>query len=257
MGVLAALLLLLPGVAFILGLSRLHNPSKPPTPFDQHFSIGLVSALVAAVAFHALWIVLFNSTSPWTGLLVDASQALPALAGDVKPPAGDALRESMSAYPFRIAFYFLSVTLVAWRLGKRLNKSLRKRHPPTWFDLLQPADADFVWLTVDIKLDSECHLIAGAVQSFQVDRNGKLERVVVAGTMRRQLHCDAEKRKYPATTDGWTEIPGEFMVIQMDHVRTINVDYWYIEGEPDPDEVLATIGPPQPTGEPGATPESS
>ena len=63
LGVLAALLVLLPGIAFVLGLTRLHNPSKPPTPFDQHFSIGLILAIAAALAFHVVGIFTCNLAS--------------------------------------------------------------------------------------------------------------------------------------------------------------------------------------------------
>lgn len=166
-------------------------------------------------------------------LLIEPGLALPLLAGDIKSEAGAAAVESISAYSLRISLYFLGLTVVGSILGKLLNRVLRSKHNATWYALLHPGDADFIWLTADIKLDNECYLIAGIVQEFHVTQDGKLERVVLCESRRRPLHCEGEARGKPNTIQGWTPIPGEFMVLMMDHVRTINIDYYYIVEEPD------------------------
>lgn len=248
LGVLTALLVLLPGIAFAFGLTKLHAPGKPtPKPFDQYFSPLLILVLIAAIVLHGLWMVVWNLWSGWTGLLVDPGQVLPVLAGDVKAPAGDAVIHSLSAYPLRIGFYFLSITLFGFVAGKFSNRFFRDRHSATWYSLLHPKDADFIWLTADIKLDSECYLIAGIVDEFNVSPDGKLERVVLRAATRRPLHCDQAARERLGTVDGWTSIPGEFIVLQMEHARTINVDYFYIN-----EDAAASNADPTPVDDDGS-----
>lgn len=236
LAVISALLFLLPGIAFAFGLTKIHSRSKPSAaPFDQHFSPTVVLVVVAAAVAHGLVIAIWNSALGWSPQ-VDASQSLPLLAGDLKSPVGELAVRSVAEHPLRIGMYFLALTAAWGWLGKFLNQFIRDRNRATWYNLLRPGDdkADFVWLTVDLKLDDSCYLFAGIVREFDVATDGLLTRVVLSDAVRRPLHCDAKARIAPGTDDGWTEIPGEYLVLQMEHVRTLNVDYIFVEEEPPP-----------------------
>jgi hypothetical protein len=235
LAVLVALVVLLPGIAFVLGATRLHSPSGPSTPFDQHFSVGLITALLASIVFHtlALSVCLFFAKLGLT-TSTDPAQVLPLLAGDVQSPLAGQSIESVRNNAIEIGLYFSLVTVFAWLGGKVFNRALPKRRTASWYDLLKPSadNPDFVVITVDLKLDSECYLFSGVVREFSVGRTGMLERVVLVYATRRTLHTRATPSAGMNVLEGgWIEIPGEYLVLQMQDARTINVDYFYMDSE--------------------------
>ena len=242
LSVLVALAILMPGAAFVFGLSRLHSPTSPTTVLDQHISVGLLLAVLTAFLGHGAAVYLLELLGAWFNLpTIDIAQVAAVLAGDVKEKYGVAALESLRHYPVRIAFYFCFLTVLMWRAGKLLNTRLRKRKTASWYDLLRPAGASFVVVTADLQLDGECFLYSGVVEEFSIAKCGNLERLVLAFTARKPL----SKAGMPAPNEeaggpkslghGWLEIPGEFVVLQMKEARTINLDYFF-EGEEE-DEV--------------------
>lgn len=230
LSVLVALCFLLPGMASVLGYSRLHSPDSPPTALDSHLSFGLIIALASALVLHATWFVGIEAITLLAGWPTPSvSQFVALLSGspDQNPEFGKAL-ESLQRYPMRITGYFLTIGVIAWHLGRMLNRRMRPNASASWYDLLHPNDPDFVWLTLDVHLDGTCFLFAGIARQISVDKTGTLERVVLANALKRPLHPDANaKRATPS--DRWVEIPGEFVVVQAKDITTVNVDYLYLE----------------------------
>lgn len=242
---LAAILLLAPGLAFIVGLGRLASSAGPSTGIDQHVSIALLAATVASLFFHGAaltvasgWCWLFSLPDP------DPSQVLALLAGKGDAPGFRAAEASFSAHPISIAWYFLATTVVAWRVGLRFSRSVRVRDP--WYLLLRPDDpeVDFVVLTVNVQIDDCCHLFTGLLQDFSTSSDGKLERIVLSYAARRRYSGpeSVAPRGHPLG-NGWIEIPGEFLVINLDPLATINVDYFYIDPPGEPPATIYLPGP--------------
>lgn len=229
LSVLAALCFLLPGFAFVLGVSRLHNPKSPPTPLDRHFSVGLLAALVAALFLHGVWFSLVQHVAERFFLPAPSvSQFVALLAGSVeKDPSFPSAVDSLNDYPLRISAYFFSIIVGAWVAGRACNRFIQRTPDASWYKLLKPEGPDFVWLTLEVDMDSSCFLIAGVVTEFSVDTAGSLERVVLEHAMKRPLHPPPVP-KWKAPTNPWIEIPGEFMVLLMRETRTVNVDYHYL-----------------------------
>lgn len=256
LSVLVALALVLPGAAFVFGLSRMNSPSTPTTVLDQHVSIGLAITVVSSIVFHtvalsAIWGV--SRLDPTVIPRVDVAQVFALLSGDIDSDWGKRALRSLDAYPVLIGGYFVALTATTWLLGKRLDKRLRTPKDASWYALLRPPGASFVVLTTDLMLDGKCVFFSGVVSEFFVNRNGELERVALLFCARKPI-ANASERSPQDDGDarslghGWTEIPGESVVLIMKDSRTVNLDYFYDdedtpEGSSDPDDGNVEIQP--------------
>lgn len=238
---LTALLLLLPGIAFVFGLNRVLSPASPPSPFAQHFSVELIFAIFAAVFLHLLGVALVHGMAllGWSSFPA-AAHALLLLAGDLKAPAASAALRGVENHPIGIGFYFLLLTLAGYGLGRLVNRLVPRRSHSDWAELLsgrfENADGQiaFVVLTTEVFHGDATWLYSGYLDDYLVDREGRLERVVFRGyAARRLLRADEADEPQDDPTfvapPRWTEIPGEIFVLQMSNARTINVDYFFEE----------------------------
>jgi hypothetical protein len=83
------------------------------------------------------------------------------------------------------------------------------------------------------------------VQEFSVGKDGNLERVVLPYAIKKPLppykkksadgvppeQAPPDASSGPELNDGWTEIPGEILVLQLKDSKTVNLDYFYEEEE--------------------------
>ncbi len=239
---LTALVLLLPGIAFVLGLTRLWSPTSRSSPFEQHFSAGLLIAIAAALLLHAFGIA-FAEIPHALGLTGAPAPSLAVLllAGDLEAAgAGTALR-TIEHDSHLIALYFGFVSVVGLAAGRFSNRWLPKPARAEWAALLEPPaqwtrDSGFAVLTADVAHDDATWLYSGYLDDFIVDREGRLDRVVFRGYAARRRVIDEDAAE-PVDDDTfvpaqrWIEIPGEIFVLQMAQSRTINIDYFF--DEPD------------------------
>ncbi|MGF6463237.1 hypothetical protein ACVKU6_001726 [Stenotrophomonas sp. PvP086] len=246
LSVLVGLCIFLPGAAFVLGLTRLYNPSAPSSPIDQHFSAGLALAVAANVVIHGVGFSLATGYTRARGLPEpDVGPVLALLSGDLKSAWGKAGVQSLAEFPLRISAYFLTNTAIAWGAGILANRLIRLRPRASWSELLRPQEVSFVWLTTEVQLDGTCYLFAGPVQEFSVGKDGNLERVVLPYAIKKPLpplkrkSADGVPPEQPPQgaasgaelNDGWTEIPGEILVLQLKDSKTVNLDYFYEKEE--------------------------
>lgn len=246
LSVLVGLCIFLPGAAFVLGLTRLYNPSAPSSPIDQHFSAGLALAVAANVVLHGIGFSLATGYTRAQGLPEpDIGPVFALLSGDIKSAWGKDGVQSLAEFPLRISTYFLTITVVAWAAGFLTNYLIRLRPRASWAELLRPQEVSFVWLTTEVELDGTCYLFAGPVQEFSVGKDGNLERVVLPYAIKKPLPPHKKKSANdsppepvphgassgPELNDGWTEIPGEILVLQLKDSKTVNLDYFYEKEE--------------------------
>lgn len=247
LSVLVGLCIFLPGAAFVLGLTRLYNPSAPGSPIDQHFSAGLALAVAANVLLHGIGFSLTAGFTRAQGLPEpDVGPVLALLSGDLKSAWGMAGVQSLTEFPLRISAYFLATTTIAWAAGIMANRLIRLRPRASWAELLKPQEVSFVWLTTEVQLDGVCYLFAGPVQEFSVGKDGNLERVVLPYAVKKPLPLRKKRSEIPTFSDqrpqeaqssreldgGWIEVPGETLVLQLKDSKTVNLDYFYEEGSP-------------------------
>lgn len=228
--VLVALVFVFPGAAFTFGLSRINSPRSPSTLLDQYVSVGLLVALSTSVLLHAVWLCGWQWVTHATTLpSPSVAQFVALLGGKLDSVNGIAGVNSLQAYPARIAFYFLVLTVLAWGLGRVANRAWKSPRKASWYDLLRvPDGVSFIWLTAEVHMDGCCYLFAGPVGEFSLDKNGNLERVVFNGIAAKRL-LDVDAGDEGDLGGGWSEVPGERFVLMTQDVRTINLDHFSIE----------------------------
>ncbi|MEP9641545.1 hypothetical protein [Xanthomonas euvesicatoria] len=230
LSVLIALALLLPGAAFVFAVTRLHSPTAPSTGLEQQLSLSLAVALIAAIFAHVMGIAgLQGLAYVWPAIHKPNLVAVIQLLGGVNTPAAAQAPRALGDHPFCIGTYVCLVTLAMWFVGKRANKVLQDREQADWFSLLRPAGAGFVVLTADFVMGGETVLYKGVVKEFRIAKTGELERVVLTIAARKPL-SEASQRSLEAHQTlgyGWTEIPGEAVVLQMKDAKTVNLDYFW------------------------------
>lgn len=186
LSLLTAVCLLLPGATFVFGLSKLDARHMPGRMLDPHLSAALALLVLAAVLAQALWL------SAWQGVthfmawpMPDPRQVIVLLSGNLSGAVGLQAMESLSRYPLRICAYFIALPTTTWGLGRACNRFLRRQPAANWQELLSPASAQLVWMSVDLHLGGRCYVFAGPVSDFSIARDGTLERVVLSYAIRR------------------------------------------------------------------------
>jgi hypothetical protein len=238
LSVLVALALLLPGAAFVFAVTRLHSPTAPSTGLEQQLSLSLAVALVAAIIAHLLLLLLLQAASQFVHGLhgPDLLAVFELLGGHNQAKAGAPLR-ALSEHPFCTGSYIIGATTGMWLAGKWVNTRIDTRERADWYQLLKPADADFVVMTADVAIGSGTYLFKGVVLEFRISKTGDLERVVLFIAARKsvpmasQASMEGMNGLGSSLGHGWTEVPGEKVVLQMRDARTINLDYFWTRRE--------------------------
>lgn len=260
LSVLVALILLLPGAAFVFAVTRLHNPTAPSTGLEQQLSLSLAVALIAAICGHLLMLAVLQAGS-WIFPSLhrpNLMAVIQLLGGHTNPSAASAPR-ALSEHPFCVGIYIVVVTLVMWTIGKRLNKRLDRKEPADWYQLLKPDEVDFVVLTADFTFSGETVLFKGVVLEFRTSKAGDLERVVLGIAARKSfalaglpqpVQADSMATANEGEVEdgdrslgyGWIEIPGEKVVLQMRDAKTVNLDYFWTEAVRERDSAPEPAG---------------
>ena len=253
LSVLVALILLLPGAAFVFAATRLHNPTAPSTGLEQQLSLSLAVALIAAICGH-LFMLTILQVGAWafpSWHRPNLMAVIQLLGGHTNPSAAGAPR-ALSEHPFCVGIYIVVVTFVMWTVGKRVNKRLERKEPADWYQLLKPDDVGFVVLTADFAFSGETVLFKGIVLEFRISKAGDLERVVLGIAARKSFalaglpqpvqadSADTASEKGAEDSGrslgyGWIEIPGEKVVLQMRDAKTVNLDYFWTQEVSDRD----------------------
>ncbi|UPG95147.1 hypothetical protein [Luteibacter aegosomatissinici] len=221
--VLAAVVFLLPGAAFVFAFQR-DAPQARQSPLDGQVSETLAKAVVAAIALNALWYGVWWRICEGLALpLPDASGFLALASGGNVPRAERAIHD-VGRYPLRIAAYFCALTMFGGAFGtfaRLIRARIRGRgDAAVWGRVLSPLGVEFVGLTLDVDLSGTTFLYTGILRDYALDRSGELERVVLETTMRKPLPLGHEE------PDPWTSISGDFVVIRVGKASTVKVDYF-------------------------------
>lgn len=108
------LVILIPGVLF--RTASLVSPAfRDRRSIADEFGL----SVFAALCLHAVWYLLSNAVSGWTGVRVDLTSAIVLLAGRFGASDATFVRavESVSHHVYAVAIYFVSLTLFAWLAG--------------------------------------------------------------------------------------------------------------------------------------------
>lgn len=258
LSVLIALVLLLPGAAFVFAVTRLHSPTAPSTGLEQQLSLSLAVALIASIAAHIAGLALLQ-----LGACVLAGLHKPNLVAIIQLLGGQSTGDAALApkaigeHPFCIGAYISFLTAVMWFVGKQANSILKSREQADWYGLLRPEGVGLVVLTADFVMGGQTILYKGVVKEFRIAKTGDLERVVLGIAARKpwavaslpptERDPDTGRAHQSSVADGdqdesgspqslghgWIEIPGEAVVLQMKDAKTVNLDYFWTSGTAD------------------------
>lgn len=253
LSVLIALVLLLPGAAFVFAVTRLHSPTAPSTGLEQQLSLGLAVALLAAIAAHFVGLLTLE-VAIWTVPSLhrpDLVAVVQLLGGQTTSAAAEAPK-AIAEHPFCIGVYICLLTAAMWFAGKQTNGLLKDHEQADWYRLLKPENVDLVVLTADFVIGTHTVLYKGIVNEFRIAKTGELERVVLSIAARKPLSAvslpvsgnapgtghppeieEEQAHSSRALGHGWIEIPGEAVVLQMKDAKTINLDYFWTQRQDD------------------------
>jgi hypothetical protein len=224
LGVVVWVVVLLPGAAFVFALQRDVVHARP-SGLDSHVPIALAIAITAALVANSLWYFAWKYVCIRIGAPWPDAQAFFSLVGGGNANSSSAAIRSLSVYPVRIAAYFCSLAAfgaLAGSLARYVLRTVRGgRDIVLWGKLLFPSGTPFVRLTFDVELGGVSVLVSGWLRNYAVDRNGELERVVLARTIRRPLDVSGN-----GLDKAWVRVDGEFFVVRLGSTKTVKVDYF-------------------------------
>lgn len=142
LSVLVALVLLLPGAAFVFAATRLHSATAPSTGLEQQLSLSLAVAPVAAIVGHLMSLAALQVTSAiWTGIHLPDLHAVVQLLSGNTTAAATATSQALSEHPFCAGSYILATAGLMWGVGRYANRYIQAREQVDWYHLLRPAAA--------------------------------------------------------------------------------------------------------------------
>ena len=251
------LILILPG--FILQFTytkvfwRWNSPTSTQSITEQ-IPVGIVNA----TALHLVWTGVCNLL----GLAVNLRSVVTLLLGsyghdDVYFP--DTL-ESLVNNPHKIFFYFATLYSFSALLGYFGHWLVRKcewdrkfkflRFNNEWYYLLSGEITQFkefpenlgvvagVYLTTIVHHSDNDYLYRGIVADFFFDKSGNLDKVLLRLAHRRALSKDRENNQeynQDQIDERYYNIEGDYFILQYSEMSTINLDYFFVAEESNPD----------------------
>lgn len=215
-------------------------------------------SVLLAVVLHAVW----ASAVDLIGYPVDLRAVLTLLIGHAGAAFEQAVESALSA-PGAVLAYFVSVYFVSGLSGYAAHRVVRGlkldhkyrlfRFDNPWYYLFSgelgdfPENADecdserfnsgLVYLAAVMQQGSNAYLYYGQIESFEFDRQGSLDRIMLRYAVRRKLEDDrgAEEYQSPYEDDRYYKIgegSDDFLVLRYADLRTLNIEYTYITVEP-------------------------
>lgn len=76
-----------------------------------------------------------------------------------------------------------------------------------------------------VSVGGTAHLYVGYLEKWHVDRDGKLDRLVISKTMRRAFSSDKPAEGEADAMGRFYRVDGDFFVLRYDQISTLNVSY--------------------------------
>jgi hypothetical protein len=252
--------LLLPGIVYRFSYARGSWSWANPTSL-RSISDELAYSVIVAVGLHVLWLTLASKL----GYPANYAALLTLLTGNFGPESRllPVVIESIALNRVPIAIYFLSMYAGSAALGFVAHSMVRRlrfdhrfallRFENPWFylltgeilafewDLSRDQLPDGVYLSAVLEQGKESYVYWGIVRDFMFDSSGELDHIVLSSAHRRRLADDRELGAAPpigpqlvgaAETpldERYYEIQGDYLIVQYAHIRTLNLDYFWIQ----------------------------
>jgi hypothetical protein len=230
-------LLLLPGFIFRSRIKRAERTSLDYSPFGQV----VIEGVLWSIGLHTLWLTLTRVT---VDRQLDTAALLGLLISD--PSAQSRAVTAISENSVNVAAYAISLIVFSYfipkairliisnhrldRAGKRFNSFFRFHQAP-WYYLLIVSDREdepaFIVVSAIVNIAGEAFLFTGILDEFFVDPEGRLDRLVLEGAMRRPISADKPSGEIqrPDLTDRFYPIDGDYFVLRYSECITLNIEY--------------------------------
>ena len=213
----------------------------------ESFSEGVFKGVVAAAALHAAWIC----GARFVGQIIDFHAVLVLLSGATGQELNQALY-AVTDHPGKVFLYFFSLYVASPLTGWACHTLVRNfrldhkfsflRFDNDWHYVLSgeflnfpdrkpPLNSEIAFVQVSLvtEIGGDPFLITGSLEEFFFDREGRLDRLVLADTYRRPLGKDRDEgveQKALAKDARFYRIQGNYFVVPYAEVRNLNVGYW-------------------------------
>lgn len=231
------ILLILPGFIFSLALYNSDEPSYY-TPLTHRTII----SMFASITFLLLWTPLFLKIS---GCQINYSTLLEIIAGK----NNDQLLQTItSADLICFSAYIITIYVLAYLIGFIFNSGVRKfkldarsnllRLESPWYYLLKGYDweigePDLVIITAAVELAGKGYLYNGYLETYYLDKNGELDRLILTDTRRRSIENDHQPNQHGNKTkqsvdDRFYPIDGHNFVLKYSNIKSLNIQFLQI-----------------------------
>lgn len=213
----------------------------------ESFPEGVFKGVVAAALLHAVWVAVAQTF----GETINFYAVLVLLAG----ATGLELQQALAAatgYPVKVFVYFVSLYLAAPLIGWGCHYVVRRfrldlklpflRYDNDWHYVLtgeflgfpdqrpsRNVEVAFVQVSLVTEIGGDTILVTGSLEEFFFDREGKLDRLVLSNTYRRQIGKDREEgveQKALAADQRFYKVEGNYFVVPYCEVKNLNVGFW-------------------------------
>lgn len=233
---LTILCFLIPGFIFH---SRYYGSAAENFEISDTIDTSAIRALVMAVLFalplHAVWGYLISQISAccWPIGEVNYREIVPLLVGEGLPNDSRTYTELNDSLIFKASLYVWSQSLFAFFAGNLLARTMKelkwderialRSKGAFWHaSLHRPEnDPDGIIVSISVELGDAAYVYYGLLDEYHLTADGDLERVVLAGALRRPLEDDNEEQAY--------EIPGELLIVDCTMAKTVDIDYFWIK----------------------------
>ena len=246
-------MLILPGALYRYGYAR--GPWGWESAISiRTFSDELAYSAIAAVGLHCFWLAIVSLL----GYSADFAAWISLLSGNFGKDSYllvTVAREGAD-HGFAIATYFWSLFGFAGALGILAHVAVRFWHLDLWttwfrfenywYYLLRGEILGFnvpraevklpdgVYVSAVVEQAKESFLYWGILYNFGLNSNGELDRLLLVLAHRRPLSKDRHLGQSLDETSGlvderFYEIRGDFLLVRYDQVKTLNLDYFWLE----------------------------
>jgi hypothetical protein len=235
LAVIAMLLLLLPGAAFVFSYHR-DNSHVRRSHLDAQISEVLALAVLVSLGLNALWFWACDCICQGLDWVrPDVSGFLSVLRGEPGDPSVATALISAANYPLRVAAYFGCLALTGYVAGPFV-RMLRSGARPTyggalWGPMLAPSGHRVVVLSAEVATGDGVSTVSGLLHDYAVDRDGGLKRVVLTNVARR-TKCAAHpmRKRIRGARRGQpspqcAEAGSDLVVLNVVDTKAINIRY--------------------------------
>jgi hypothetical protein len=249
--------LLLPGFAFHNSFRRTEKTNLDYKPFTSRTT----SILIAAAVLHLIGLLAYRYLI--NGSWPELAHLFVLMTGY----RGTVVENSISAvapYTEAIMLYLVLLSVLGFTVGRLLRSQITRhewdvsgrlaewfRFDTPWYYLFngkidtQNLNPDGVLISAIVELSDDTYLYTGVLEKYFLNGDGQLERIVLSAVSRRCLSLD----RIESVSDNLSEEPiddeelarqyqsrfypieGHYFVLRYAEIKTLNVQYFWFEGE--------------------------